>query len=181
MRITNSRFAGQSAACAAAACAAGVAAWMPHATDVFVMISARLAGWLTGVPAVRAAEGWALAPVGQGLMITGACSATDFYVIAAALLGWCWARETRTTGARLAGALGAVVLAAPFAWAVNALRLVAVAHAHRWVIPRFPDAYGAFLHLLTGVAVFLPALVALNVLFEIYERSRASNQSTGHN
>jgi exosortase/archaeosortase family protein len=57
---------------------------------------------------------------------------------------------------------------------VNALRIVAVAHAHHWVISRLPASYDAFLHLLTGASVFLPALIALNLVLELYGRSSSA-------
>jgi hypothetical protein len=40
-----------------------------------------------------------------------------------------------------------------------------------------PEAYGAFLHMLTGAAVFLPALITLNLIFEIYGRSRSTSRA----
>jgi exosortase/archaeosortase family protein len=73
--------------------------------------------------------------------------------------------------------VAALAGAVPVTLFINGLRLIAVAHAHRWVIPRMPEAYGAFLHMLTGVAVFLPALIALNLIFEIYGRSRTPSRA----
>jgi len=40
--------------------------------------------------------------------------------------------------------------------------------------PRLEPEVAAFLHLLTGVAVFLPALIALNLLLEYHGRSRTA-------
>ena len=61
----------------------------------------------------------------------------------------------------------------PLTLFVNALRVVTVTAAHRWLIPLLPSAYDAFLHLLTGVAIFLPALIALNLLLETHGRPRS--------
>jgi exosortase/archaeosortase family protein len=91
---------------------------------------------------------------GQPLLVTTACSAGDFFLMTAAL-----------------------VAAVPLTLFINALRLIVVAHAHDWVIPRMPEAYGAFLHMLTGAAVFLPALITLNLIFETYGRSRSASRA----
>ncbi|MFT3782260.1 MAG: archaeosortase/exosortase family protein [Nibricoccus sp.] len=68
------------------------------------------------------------------------------------------------------GVLGALVLAIT----ANGLRVAAVVQAHRWVIPHFPDQYRGALHLATGLAVFLPALVGVNLLLEKYGRTRST-------
>lgn len=137
-------------------------------TELFAGGAARLASWFSGVAAVRLDEGWALAFSGQPVIVTTACNATDFFLMTAALLGWHCARRMRLPVAVVA-ALGAAV---PLTLFINALRIVAVAQAHRWIIPRMPAAYGSFLHMLTGVAVFLPALIALNLILEFHGRSR---------
>ena len=139
---------------------------------VFIGGAARLTGLFAGVPVVRMDEGWALGFAEPPLMVTGACSATDFFVITTVLLGWHFARRTKRAAWLPAAAAGALAMAVPLTIFINALRLIAVAQAHRWVIPRMPAAYEAFLHMLTGMAVFLPALIALNFLFEIYGRFR---------
>jgi len=146
--------------------------WMEP--DIFIAGAARLAGWVSGAAAERAPDGWTLAFAGQPLLVTAACSATDFFLMTAALLGWHGARRVDRPALLPVAAAAALVMAVPVTLAVNALRLVAVAHAHRWVIPRLPPAYDAFLHQLTGVAVFLPALIALNLLLEYHGRSRTA-------
>ena len=67
-----------------------------------------------------------------------------------------------------------LVMAVPLTLAINALRIIVVTQAHVWVIPLLPPAYEAFLHLLTGVAVFLPALIGLNGLLEFLHDRLAS-------
>jgi hypothetical protein len=58
---------------------------------------------------------------------------------------------------------------------INALRIICLVQAHRWIIPLLPDHYFAFAHMLIGVAVFLPALIALNALLELYGYSKDSH------
>lgn len=143
-------------------------------TTVFVAGAARLAGGLTGTPAVAGEEGWMLAFAGQPLIVTATCSATDFFLMTAALLGWHFAGRARGPAGWPVAALAALIAAAPLTLFVNALRLIAVSHAHRWTASRVPEAYDEFLHLLTGAAVFLPALIAINLILEFYARSRLS-------
>lgn len=131
--------------------------------------SARLAGLFTGAPVRRVAMGWMLPVTGQPIMVTAACSATDYFLILSALLGWQLARQGKCPGLAW---LIAPFAALPLTVFLNALRVVAVTHAHRWLIPLLPRSYGPFLHLLTGVAIFLPALVTLNLLLELYGTPR---------
>lgn len=145
--------------------------------EVFVAGAAWLTGVISGTPVEGGAEGWRLAFAGQPLLVTEACSATDFFLMVAALLGWHGALRMRRSAWWPVAVLAALVAAVPLTLFVNALRLVAVAHAHRWVIPRVPEAYEAFLHLLTGAVVFLPALIALNLALEFYGRSHPSHSS----
>lgn len=159
--------------------ASGGGAWLLKTVpwleaDIFIAGAARLAGLVSGAAVERAADGWTLAFAGQPLLVTAACSATDFFLMTAALLGWHAARRVDRPALFPVAAAGALLAAVPLTLAVNALRLVAVAHAHRWVIPRLPAACDAFLHMLTGVAVFLPALIALNLLLEYHGRSRTA-------
>jgi exosortase/archaeosortase family protein len=144
------------------------------ATEVFAQGAARLAGLLTGAPVNRVAEGWMLAGAFQPVVVSAACSATDFYLIVATLLSWQLVRQGRRPSASLGRALGFGLLPAI---GVNALRVVVVTQAHRWLIPALPPAYGHFLHMLTGVAVFLPSLIALNLYLESHGRSRAAGRS----
>lgn len=158
----------------AAGCGAMLVKLLPEVQQgVFIGGAARVASLLSGVPAVRMEAGWALPIGGQPVLVTAACSATDFFVMAAALLGWHFSRGLAGRGGAAAAAALATVAAAGVAVFVNALRIIAVAQAHRWVVPHAPEAYGAFLHMLTGVAVFLPALIVLNLFLEIYGRFSA--------
>ncbi|MEY4487721.1 MAG: hypothetical protein RIQ79_229 [Verrucomicrobiota bacterium] len=134
--------------------------------DVFAQGAGRLAGVFLGVPGVRMEAGWALPFAAQPVLVTAACAATDFYVMAAALLGWHFMRRAGRPVWLPVVVAGALLAAVPVTLLVNALRIVAVAHAHHWVISRLPVSYDAFLHMLTGAAVFLPALIGLNLLLE---------------
>jgi exosortase/archaeosortase family protein len=167
----------RTATCGLAAAAAGalVLFFVPTLEiELFARGAAQLAGFLGGSPVLRDEAGWMLPSGELPVLVTAACSGADFFLIVAALVGWQLARRgVRPAGAIVAGLAAAV----PVAIYVNALRIVAVAQAHRWVIPRLPDAYGAFTHMLTGVAVFLPALIALNVLLEIRRGSAAADVS----
>ncbi len=159
-------------ALAAVAGGAGVLKAVPWLKeDVFVGGSAGLASLFSGAATVRTEAGWELLFSGQPVLVTSLCGATDFFLMVTALLGWHFARRAPSVGLLPLAMAGAILAAVPLTLFVNALRLVAVAHAHRWVIPRMPEVYDAFLHMLTGVAVFLPALIALNLLFEIHGRS----------
>jgi hypothetical protein len=110
--------------------------------------------------------------------VTTACSAGDFFLMTAALLGWHGAKAVAGRPAWLpAAGAAALVAAVPLTLFINALRLIVVAHAHGWVIPRMPEAYGAFSHMLTGAAVFLPALITMNLIFETYGRSRSASRA----
>ena len=140
--------------------------------EVFIGGAARVGSVFSRAAAVRMDEGWALVIAGQPVLVTDACSATDFYLMTTALLGWHLAKKMRWPLAVVCAVAGAI----PLTVLVNALRIVAVAQAHRWVIPRMPAAYEPFLHMLTGAAVFLPALIVLNLIFE-YHHGRSSDAS----
>lgn len=149
--------------------AEGLAMFPGVVNAVFMGGAARLASLLSGAAVTPMDEGWALAFAGQPVLVTEACRATDFYLMATAVIGWHLAARLRWWPlAPLCAALAAV----PLTVCVNALRVIAVAQAHRWVIPRLPEPYEPFLHMLTGAAVFLPALIGLNVIFESYGRTR---------
>jgi exosortase/archaeosortase family protein len=111
----------------------------------------------------RLPEGWLLAgdPSARPLLITEACSALDFFALLSALIAWRLAAPLR---APLRSALLALIAAIPLTLGINTLRILAVSAAHQWLIPRVPAPYADFLHLLAGVAVFLPALVLLNLV-----------------
>lgn len=155
---------------------AGVLKIVPRlVSEVFIGGAARVAGLLSGAATVRMDDGAALMIAGQPVLVTAACSATDFFLMTTAVLGWHFARGAERRAWRPVAIAGAVVAAVPLTLFVNALRIVAVAHAHRWIIPRMPDAYGSFLHMLTGAAVFLPALIVMNLLLEYYGNARNSS------
>jgi exosortase/archaeosortase family protein len=135
--------------------------------DVFSKGAAYLAGLLTGSPTLRVAEGWILPSDARPVVVTSACSASHYYLIVAFVVSTHLCRRGKPP---LFAGLGGLLLAFPVCLLVNALRVITVTQVHRWIIPRLPEAYGPFLHLLTGVAIFLPALIALNLLMETYAR-----------
>lgn len=137
--------------------------------EVFARGAAWGAGFFLGTSPERIAEGWLLARPGESVAVTAACSATDFFLMAAALLAWRFAHRGGRPAAAVAGGLSTAV---PVAVVVNALRIVAVTTAHQWFIPRFPAHYSALLHMAVGAAVFLPALIALHVGPEFHGRFR---------
>jgi len=144
--------------------------------DLFAAGAARLAAILLGTGVEREAAASVFVFGGRTVAVTAACSGTDFFLMVAALLGWGLARAR---GGFVRPALAGLALALPVALLVNAARIVAVTQAHRWVIPLLPERHGAFAHLLTGVAVFLPALIALNLVLETYaKRHRSSVRSS---
>lgn len=61
-----------------------------------------------------------------------------------------------------------------FAIGVNAMRIVCLAQTHYWFISRVPENYAGYIHMLVGIAVFLPALILLNLAFEYYGRRRTA-------
>lgn len=140
--------------------------------EFFARGAAEIAAKLSGVAVVRVANGWMLFGATHPVVVTEGCSATDYFLIVTVLLSWQGAR--RGMGPYRA-ALAGLFAALPLAIGVNALRVVVVAQMHRWIIPMFPEAYGHFLHLLAGVAVFLPALIALNLLLENHARPRTTS------
>jgi exosortase/archaeosortase family protein len=138
--------------------------------DLFAAGAARVAAGLLGAGLRLGATGQVVV-WGEGTVtVTAACSGTDFFLMVAALLGWRLARADRPLAATIPAALLGVTLAVPVTLLVNGLRIAAVAQAHRWLIPLLPERHGAFAHMLTGVAVFLPALIALNLALEFYAR-----------
>jgi|GEM_PF-2421999 len=131
---------------------------------LFARGAAGLASLFTGQPVARVENGWMLPDANLPIVVTQACSATDFFLIIAALVAWRLAARGLTVGGALVSGLA---VALPLSIFINALRVVVVARAHRWFIDRFPQSYGPFLHMATGVAVFLPSLIALNVLLDL--------------
>lgn len=144
--------------------------------EVFTRGAASLAGLFLGVSGFRMEAGWALPFEPQPLLVTTACAATDFFIMAATLLGWHLMRRTNRLAWLPAILVLSLVVAVPITLFVNALRIVAVGHAHLWLISRVPPSYEAFLHLLTGASVFLLALISLNLVLEIYGRPGSSTR-----
>ena len=159
----------------ASAWAAGLGAWVGGALllrvfprlelEFFARGAAQGASLFTGAPVCRIEKGWMLPFADVPVVVTEACSATGYLLIVAALVGWQLSRHGRPPLLAIAVGLGA---AGPTTILVNSLRIVAVAHAHRWIIPRLPAAYDSVAHLFTGVAVFLPSLIVLNLLLQAY-------------
>jgi exosortase/archaeosortase family protein len=139
--------------------------------EMFAGGAARLVGLFTGVPIVRGEDGWSAPLADAPITITSACSATDYFIMVAGLIGFHLARRgTKFLPALFLG-IGAAL---PVTLFVNVLRIITVAYAHPWIISRLPVAYESFLHMTVGAAVFLPSLVALNLLLETYARHRRS-------
>jgi len=141
----------------------GLAPWAE--VGLFAHGTAVLTGLLTGSPVVQTEDGWLLAGAGRPVLVSSACSATGYFLTVAVLLGW---QLGRRGSAFVLVFPGAILGALPVTLLVNTLRVVALAQAHRWIIPHFPESYGPMLHLLTGVSVFLPALIGLNLLLDHY-------------
>jgi exosortase/archaeosortase family protein len=136
----------------------------------FAGASAQLASLFLGTPVLRIEEGWLLPYLPEPVLVTAACSGVDFWLMVTALCAW---QFSRSRSRIIIPALFALICAAPLSIAVNAIRIALVAQAHRWFIPLWPAAYAPFLHLLTGAAVFLPALIILHVILETHRSSRA--------
>ncbi len=137
---------------------------------VFAQGAARMSGLLTGAPVFPLEDGWMLSLAGEPVLVTAACSGTGNFLMVAALLAWHAAQRGWTIPGAMLGGLAA---GAPLAMVINALRVIAVVQAERWIIPRFPDGYGPLLHMLTGAAVFLPLLIGLNLALEYHARRPA--------
>ncbi|HEX2853940.1 MAG TPA: hypothetical protein VHO24_11930 [Opitutaceae bacterium] len=137
--------------------------------EVFAHAAARLVGLLSGAPVVRDAGGWTVSLAGSPIVVTAACSATDYFLIVAGLIGFQAARRRINL---LAAAGMGLAAALPVTIFVNAVRIVTVAYAHPWLISRLPATYDAFLHMCAGAAVFLPSLIGLNLLLETHGNLR---------
>jgi exosortase/archaeosortase family protein len=137
--------------------------------EAFARGAAELAGFFTGAPVSRGEADWMVPLAGAPVTVTAACSATDYFLIVASLLGF---QATRLGANPFAAASLGLFVAAPVTIFVNAVRIITVAYAHPWVISRLPAAYEAFLHMAVGAAVFLPSLILLNLLLETYGRHR---------
>ena len=134
---------------------------------LFARGAAHLAGLFSGTSVLRATDGWLLPSPDLPVVVTTACSATDFFLMVAGLISW---QLTRRGKPPVRALLAGLLTALPLAIFINSLRVVTVTQAHRWFIPLLPEAYGPFLHLLTGAAIFPPSLIALNLLLEFHGR-----------
>jgi exosortase/archaeosortase family protein len=139
--------------------------------DLFAAAAAKLAAMLLGADVERTQSAWVIAFGDRSVAVTAACSGTDFFLMVAALAGW------RLMGHKnnfARAVLTSLALALPVTVLVNALRVAAVAQAHRWVIPMLPERHAAFAHMFTGVIIFLPSLIVLNLVLETYAKRRRS-------
>jgi exosortase/archaeosortase family protein len=135
--------------------------------DLFAAGAAWLGAIFAGSGLGYYGDGWQMVVTDRSIVVTAACSGTDFFLMVAALIGWRLAGRAKSPAA---AALAGLALALPLTILVNALRVVAVSQAHRWLIPLLPERYAAFAHMFTGCAVFLPALIGLNFLLETYAK-----------
>lgn len=142
--------------------------------DGFARGAAHLVSFFTGASLYRGEAGWMVPIAGAPVSVTVACSATDYFLIVAALIGF---QAVRSGISPFVAAGAGLAVAAPLTILVNAVRIITVAHAHPWFISRFPAAYESFLHMTTGAAVFLPSLVALNLVLEAYGRHRCPHRT----
>ena len=153
----------------AAGAGASILQFLPQLRiELFAAAAARLAASLMG-----AEFGWSenspmILPGDRAIAVTAVCSGTDFFLMVAALFGW-WLMRVDRTFLRIV--VVSLACAVPVTVLVNALRVVAVTQAHRWLIPLLPERYGAFSHLFTGAAVFLPSLILLNLILERYAKA----------
>jgi exosortase/archaeosortase family protein len=139
----------------------------PVRIDLFAAGAAKLAAMLLGAGVERTNGAWVIAFGDRSVAVTAACSGTDFFLMVCVLVGWRLLGHEKSFARAVFASLA---LALPITLLVNALRVVAVAQAHRWVIPLLPERHAAFAHMFTGVAVFLPSLIALNSVLEMYAK-----------
>ena len=116
---------------------------------LFCRVPAEVAAFYYGVPL----EALSFTARGVTLAVTRACAATDFFALVAAVLlaarilreGWTWRQ----------------LALLPIAWgvtlAVNSLRIIALVP----VDAVFPKDHAPVVHLLAGVAFFLPAFAGV--------------------
>ncbi len=137
--------------------------------QVFAQGAARIAGLFTGAPVVESEAGWLLPLSHRTILVSEACSGATFFLITCTLLCWHISRRTACHITSIVIGLSSAFALAIF---INALRIICLVQAHRWLIPQMPDNYAGFAHMLIGIAVFLPSLIALNALFEFYGNSK---------
>jgi len=134
--------------------------------DVFSAGAARVAGIVTGLPTFRVEQGWMLPTAGPwSVVVSPACSASHYFLMISALLSGHFARRGHSLV--LSVAIGLLV-GFPLTLLINALRILSVIQVYRWVVPHVLARRVPFLHTLTGVAVFLPCLIGINLLLEKY-------------
>lgn len=170
----------------ASAAGAALLRWLPGLDhSLFAHGAARLASLLQPGSVWLVPEGWQIGPAdaARPVVVTVACSATDYFLLIAALLAWRLAPRPgdgfsfpRTAGV----AALALSLALPLTLMINALRIVAVVAAHAWLIPDLPAAYADFAHQLVGVAVFLPALLAIDLVLTVHAHHLRLRPSLAH-
>jgi exosortase/archaeosortase family protein len=131
--------------------------------DFFGQAASRLASLFLGTPVLRVDEGWLLPSSHESVVVSAACSGTDFWLMCVLVLGWQLGRGRNQIIKAIALTL---FCATAFSFIVNAIRVMVVTQAHRWLIPLWPENYAAFFHQSAGVAVFLPALIFLHAILE---------------
>jgi len=161
--------AGVVSACAAAALLHFVPAFE---INVLARSAARLTAFFCGSPVLALTQGFAVPGANVPVIVTSDCSAADFFCMVAALVTWQLVQRPLKTWIAIPAGLAAAL---PLTIFVNGLRILTVAQAHRWFIPLFPEAYAPFLHLTTGVAVFLPSLIVMQLLFEYHAPRHAAS------
>jgi len=138
--------------------------------ELFARGAATLAGLLIGAPVFPAEGGWLIPILSQPVLVNEACSGTDFYLLTSTLLAWHLSKGFK----KLYFCIPLALLSALFlAISINAMRVVCLAQIHHWIIPRVPENYASFIHLLAGIAIFLPALILINLAFEYHDRRQA--------
>lgn len=135
--------------------------------------AARVAGWFLGTGCVAAAEGLVLPHPDLAVAVTSACSGSAFAVLVAAVLlgqaaGWPATRWHRA-GLMLAAPLVALVVTV----LVNAARIVCCWRTGLLARAFLPERAWGLVHLATGVAVFLLALIAIYGSTVVWSRADA--------
>ena len=135
---------------------------------IFIQGTAKLVSLFIGAQVLQVDSGWLLYLPSITLLVSKACSGTNFFIITCTLLGWHLADKTKYHIVNI----GIVITVASFfSVLINALRIACLSLAHHLFFPFLPENYIAFAHMLVGVAVFLPALIGLNAIFEFYGKN----------
>lgn len=134
-----------------------------------VQLLARTAAWLAasllGVPLEGGVEPIVAHP-GLPVQVVTSCSGWSFFCLLAALLVGRVLASSAPGRRALVWALLALPLAAAITVLANAGRFVAVVVGGLRVLPHLPVLAGASFHTAIGVAVFLPALIMVYVIWE---------------